>query len=110
MKLSWFQPYEDVPAREAGDQIVQSWDTASTAEELSNYSVCTTWLVRGDAYYLIDVFRERLTYPDLKRAVLAQYRKFQAGVVLIENKGSGISLIQDLRQGRASVCRFQSMI
>ena len=41
-------------------QIVQSWDTANKATELSDYSVCTTWGVHEKRYYLLDVFRQRL--------------------------------------------------
>ena len=46
VKLEWFRMYDTVPAYVEGDEIVQSWDTASKAEELSDYSVCTTWLKR----------------------------------------------------------------
>ena len=47
-----------------------------------------------DRYYLLDVFRKRLDYPDLERAVLEQARKYHADIVLIEDKASGTQLIQ----------------
>jgi predicted phage terminase large subunit-like protein len=75
----------------------QSWDTASKSGNLNDYSVCTTWGVRFEKIYLIDVFRARLNYPDLKKAAFrlrAQYSPFK---IVIEDKGSGISLIQDLK-------------
>jgi len=31
--------------------IVQSWDTANKATELSDYSVCTTWGVKDQRMY-----------------------------------------------------------
>ncbi len=65
-------------------------------------SVCTTWLVRGNQYYLTDTLREKLIYPDLKKTIVAHARKHQADSVIIENKGSGISLIDDLRHGGAA--------
>ena len=34
--------YDEQPSRAAGDRIIQSWDTASKAEEISDYSVGTT--------------------------------------------------------------------
>jgi hypothetical protein len=42
VKAAWFKRYRDseLPAR--FDRIVQSWDTANKATELSNFSVCTT--------------------------------------------------------------------
>jgi predicted phage terminase large subunit-like protein len=44
------------------------------------------------------VFRDRLEYPDLKRAVRAQRQMFSASVVLIEDKASGTPLIQELNR------------
>ncbi|MCH7936559.1 MAG: phage terminase large subunit [Proteobacteria bacterium] len=96
IKWSWFRFYDEVPPLGENDRIIQSWDTASKAGELHDYSVCTTWQEYGGGYYLNHVFRERLEYPDLKRQVIAQAERFEADVVLIEDKGSGINLIQDL--------------
>jgi predicted phage terminase large subunit-like protein len=78
--------------------ILQSWDTASKSGELNDFSVCTTWGVANGKYYLLDVFRRRLDYPDLKRAVWEQARKYRHPKVLIEDKGSGTQLIQELRR------------
>ena len=80
--------------------MVQSWDTASKAEEMSDYSACTSWLVKGNDYYLIDVLREKLNYPELKRRIIHHALSFNANSVSIEDKGSGTSLIQDLGCGR----------
>jgi hypothetical protein len=33
VKWAWFKTYGDLPPRGANDRIVQSWDTASKAEE-----------------------------------------------------------------------------
>jgi phage terminase large subunit-like protein len=68
------------------DRIVQSWDTANKASELSDYSVCTTWGLKGKHLFLLSVFRRRLEYPALKRAVREQQNLFQASVVLIKDK------------------------
>ena len=77
-------------------RTIQSWDTASKTSELNDYSVCTTWGADRDNYYLIDVFRARLNYPDLKRAIIAQAEKFRPREIVIEDKSSGTQLIQDL--------------
>ena len=69
---------------------------SSTANELSDYSVCTTWHVKCKDYYLIDVLRERLIYPLLRRRVIEHASQHNAGTIVIEDKGSGTSLIQDL--------------
>jgi predicted phage terminase large subunit-like protein len=90
------------------DRIVQSWDTANKASELSDYSVCTTWGVKGKHLFLLSVFRRRLEYPALKRAVREQQNLFQASVVLIKDKASGTQLIQELiADGSHGVTRYQ---
>jgi phage terminase large subunit-like protein len=67
-----------------------------TASELSDVSVCTTGGIGGKHLFLLDVFRRRLEYPALKRAVREQRSLFNAKVVLIEDKASGTQLIQEL--------------
>jgi predicted phage terminase large subunit-like protein len=98
IKWRWFGKYREPPAPGRLDRVIQSWDTASKAGEINDFSVCTTWRERGSSYHLIDVVRARLEYPDLKRRVLAEAVRHHAQVVLIEDKGSGTHLIQDLRQ------------
>jgi phage terminase large subunit-like protein len=71
VKREWLRSYgpDDLPRRFM--RIVQSWDTAAKTSERNDYSVCTTWGVERENYYLIDVFRRRLNYPDLKRAIVS---------------------------------------
>ena len=102
IKWHWFRNYDSYPPLQAGDEIIQSWDTAYKAEELSDYSVCSTWLVQGNLYYLIDVLREKLVYPDLKKKVIAHALGYHANAIIVENKGSGMALIDDLRRGGAA--------
>jgi predicted phage terminase large subunit-like protein len=97
VKTEWFERYSANERPETFDRIVQSWDTANKATELSDFSVCTTWGIKGKYLYLLSVLRKRLEYPDLKRAVREQQRLFNANVVLIEDKASGTQLIQELR-------------
>jgi predicted phage terminase large subunit-like protein len=97
VKWAWFKTYEEMPKTASGDRIVQSWDTAAKAKEFNDYSVCTTWLVRDKTFYLLHVLRKRLEYPALRRHAIDHKHAFQAEEVLIEDAGSGIQLIQDLR-------------
>ena len=98
VKWDWFRTYDVAPQRQGGDRIVQSWDTASKAEEASDYSVCTTWLVRGAQAWLLDVCREKLEFPDLRRRIASEAQARSATLILIEDAGSGVQLIQDLRR------------
>jgi predicted phage terminase large subunit-like protein len=111
VKAEWFKRYRESERPERFDRIVQSWDTANKATELSDFSVCTTWGVRGKDLFLLGVFRRRLEYPALKRAVREQQSLFDANVVLIEDKASGTQLIQELiADGCHSVTRYQPTI
>jgi hypothetical protein len=62
------------------DRIVQSWDTANKASELSDFSVCTTWGIKRKDLYLLHVLRKRMEYLELKRAVCEQCAAFNASV------------------------------
>jgi predicted phage terminase large subunit-like protein len=97
VRRKWLKSYseEDKPERFA--QIVQSWDTASKVTDLSSYSVCTTWGVKRQHMYLLDVFRRRMEFPELKRMVGELARLWRASIVLVEDKSSGTQLIQELR-------------
>ena len=96
VKTAWLRFYEPGEQPAKFSQIVQSWDTANKSTELSDYSVGTTWGVLYKKYYLLDVFRQKLDYPDLKRAILAHAKKWNAKNIVIEDKASGTQLIQDL--------------
>src|SRR5262249_38819742 len=78
-------------------RIVQSWDIATMTGETNDFSVCTTWLMIKTDYYLIDVFRKRLEYPDLRRKVANLAKSHDVQVILIEDAGPGKQLLQDLR-------------
>ena len=96
VKVEWFKHYDEKQRPERFDRIVQSWDTANKATELSDFSVCTTWGVKGKNVYLPGLLRQRLEYPALKRAVREQQNLYAATTVLIEDKASGTQLIQEL--------------
>lgn len=101
VKWNWFRSFDAPPSYKESDEIVQSWDTASSAGELNDYSVCTTWLVQRPHAWLLDLWRGRLEYPDLNRKISALATEMNAKRILIEHAGSGISLIQDLKRTSA---------
>jgi predicted phage terminase large subunit-like protein len=102
IQWSWFKFYDSTPIPQQGDKLIVSWDTAMSSEQLADYSACVVLLVRKETIYVLDVVRARLEYPALKRAVLSQHHRWRQFTsmysLLIENKGSGMSLIQDLRR------------
>ena len=96
IKENWFKICEPGQTPDQFDQIVQSVDTASKEGELNDYSVCITFGLKGRNIYIINVVRKRLNFPDLKRMIREQYAAFKPTTILIEDKSSGIALIQEL--------------
>jgi predicted phage terminase large subunit-like protein len=127
-KREWFRWSDDFPFDARDACLVQSWDTATVANDNADWSVCTTWLITNNCFYLMEVLRKRLLYPDLKAAIIEQNRVYKPRHVVIEDKGSGMSLIQDffdssipiepyrcndpkeVRAGRASVAANQRRV
>lgn len=97
IKWEWFRYYDEIP-RAAGtlDRIVQSWDTAMTEHDGSDYSACITFRQIGTTYYVLDVYREKLSFPSLKKEIIRRKEIFGASVVIIEDKGSGTGMMQQL--------------
>lgn len=77
---------------------VQSWDTAIKATEAHDASACATFVERDGVHHLIDMLVVRLEYPALRRLIVSHAQRFVAEAVLIEDKASGQSLLQDLRR------------
>jgi predicted phage terminase large subunit-like protein len=103
IKAEWFKEYEITPAYSNNDLLIISLDTAMKGTQLAGYSVATVWLARGDHSYLLDLWRERVDYPELRRAVSRLREKYAGAALLVEDKGSGTSLIQDLRAENRAV-------
>jgi predicted phage terminase large subunit-like protein len=83
------------------DQIVQSWDTAFKKGTENDFSVCTTWGVADGGYYLLHLWRERVEFPELKRVVSTLADQWKPNTILVEDKASGQSLIQELKLSTA---------
>lgn len=64
----------------------------------ADWSVCLTWGYRLGKWYLLDVYRARLEYPDLKRAVIRLTAQWLPDWVLVERANAGLSLLQELRR------------
>jgi predicted phage terminase large subunit-like protein len=102
VRRDWLRFYTPNERPEAFEQIIQSWDTANKATELSDYSACTTWGLSKKHLYLLDVFRRRMEFPELKRVVRDMANQWNAKAVLVEDKASGTQLIQELLSERFS--------
>jgi predicted phage terminase large subunit-like protein len=93
--------------------IIQSWDTAFTKNERSDYSACTTWGVfemnenPDDVHIiLLDAHKERLEFPELKKRAMELYNEWQPDSFIVEAKASGAPLIYELRSMGIPVQEF----
>ena len=78
--------------------VIQSWDTAIKVDATNDCSVCATLLVDDQRnYYLLEVVRDRLLYPELKALAISQAKKHRPNIILIEEAGLGRTLIKDLK-------------
>ena len=104
VKRDWWKIWEsDVPPK--CEFLIQSWDTAFTKNERSDYSACTTWGVfykdenPDDAnIILLDAFKKRMEFPELKQCALESYKDWEPDAFIVEAKAAGAPLIYELRQ------------
>ena len=97
IKRDWIKRYAELPLQRERSLILQSWDTASKGGPENDFSVCTTWCIsRERRWYLIDVWRKRVDYPELKAAVRFLASRHAADRVFVEDTGAGTSLVQEL--------------
>jgi predicted phage terminase large subunit-like protein len=110
IKREWWKdwPYERPPQLSF---IIQSYDTAFLKKETADYSAITTWGVfnkEGDGQHaiLLDAFKGRYEFPELRRLAHQEYLNWNPDIVIIEAKASGIPLIHELRQKDIPISEF----
>jgi len=99
---SWRRWKSEIPP--PCDFIIQSWDTAFTKSERADYSACTTWGVfslnedpTDKHIILLDAYRDKLEFPQLKKAALEGYKEWQPDAFIVEAKAAGAPLVFELR-------------
>lgn len=95
--------YYDADADNRYIYVIQSWDTANKTGEYNDPSAGTTWGVRRTKegklmYDLLDCVVMKFTYPDLRNFIISHAKDWTADWVLIEDKASGQSLLQEIPQ------------
>ena len=102
VKRDWWNWWEtDEPP--ACEYILQTWDTAFEKNQRADYSACTTWGVFNNEedgtpnLILLNTYKKRVEWVELKRDALEQYRQWEPDGLLIEKKATGAPLIYELR-------------
>ncbi len=96
IRREWLRYYDVAPVE--WDLTVASWDTASTLGEESDYSAGSVWGLKGTDIYLLDVIRQRLEVPDLRRRIEQVSQHYRVGATLIEETDIGRALVQEMRR------------
>lgn len=110
-KKPWFQLWPHDVKLPIFEYVIQSYDTAFTESTQADESACTVWGLfqhpknKKWCVMLADAWAARMEYPDLRKKVREDLRAVygegeetkKVDLVLVEEKGSGITLLQDLR-------------
>jgi predicted phage terminase large subunit-like protein len=114
IKREWWQEWNQSQMPEC-EAIIQSWDTAFLKTQRADYSACTTWGIFNwpdedgqtiPNLILLDAFKEKLEFPDLKRAAYDKYWEWEPDQMVVEAKAAGSPLIFELRAMGIPVTEF----
>jgi predicted phage terminase large subunit-like protein len=103
IKRDWWKiwPHERAPKC---DYVLQTWDTAFEKTQRADYSAGTTWGIFNceeddmrPNIILLNTYRKRVEWVDLKKDVLNEYNEWEPDGMLIEKKATGGPLIYELR-------------
>jgi predicted phage terminase large subunit-like protein len=105
-RTEWFKRYRELPKI---IRRIQTVDSAFKTTMSADYSVIATWGLTENGYYLLDVWRQRVEFPDLKRAIVDQHAKHRPSAIYVEDKASGQSALQELkRETRLPLLAYES--
>ena len=112
IKREWWKSWEQENPPHC-TYVIQSWDTAFTKNERSDYSACTTWGVfylnedeMQPNVILLDSFKARMEFPELKEKAFNMYKEWTPDSFIVEAKASGLPLIGELRRMGIPVSEF----
>ena len=109
LQSKWWRKWEreQVPTY---SYLLQSYDTAFEKNDNAAYSARTTWGIfnygNRHAIMLVEYWRGRVEYPELRKLAKESYQEWSPDCVLIEKKASGSSLLQDLRMAGIPVIPY----
>jgi len=97
IKLKWFGRYKSLPPMNEVVQVSQFWDTAQKSDEVLHAPwVCGTWYSTYTHHYLVHIYRDWMDYPTGKRTLKNLATKWKPHQIVIEDKSTGQSLIQEV--------------
>jgi predicted phage terminase large subunit-like protein len=100
-KAAWWRYYDTIP--ENLEKIEMFVDSSFKTGVSNDYTVIATWGRKNNTYYLLDLWRGKVEFPELIKQIHTEHTKISGiyGVkplILIEDKASGQSAIQTLKR------------
>lgn len=112
IQSDWFRYWPADVDQPRLEYVLQSYDTAFTEKTTNDPTACTVWGIFNRAkegaapeygVMLVDAWHDYMNFPKLRDRAMQDYKTLygingkKVGLILIEKKGSGISLIQELK-------------
>jgi len=107
----WFKPFKALGTMTVDERknlfttlgiinVIQSWDTALGGKKQNDYTACTTLGIAKNRYYVLEVWKDRLEFPEVRRVVQLLYDKWKPSKVYVEGGGSasGKATVQSMRR------------
>jgi len=97
-KTEWWRTYTDLPPSQDRKRVIASWDTAFKTGADNDYSVGIVAIETDTGLYIVDMIRGKYEFPQLKQQLVDTSDHHGVTTLLIEDKASGQSVIQTLKQ------------
>ena len=103
VKREWWKEWEEEQPP-ACEYLIMSLDAAAEKHNRADYTALTTWGVffndEEDRYeiILLNSIKARMEFPELKEMSYEQYMEWEPDAFIVEKKGSGTPLYQELRR------------
>ena len=114
VKRKWFKMWPAKKETPTLEYVIASYDPATSEKTHNDPTACTVWgvfdnLDVGTCIVLLDSWDNHLSYPELRKKVVSDFKEVvygadntfakgrKADMILMEDKSAGISLIQELQ-------------
>lgn len=99
IKATWLTHCNSVP--ETFAKKILALDAAAKTGVGNDFSAIVCLGVTDSKFYVLDVWRRRVEYPDLIRAVASKFEEHSPLAIYVEDTSNAIALIQQLRRNSA---------
>lgn len=115
IKREWWQNWEPEKPPKDLDYIIISMDCAQEAHNRADYNALVVFGIfqRENAdgvevtnVILLDAWKERMEFPELKKAAYAAYKKWEPDTFIVEKKSNGAALYQEMRSAGIPVSEY----